>query len=144
MTYDSTGKTSVSNSDAKVERYFWDAVGNYDKKFWDRLPVQPHGRRLKRALPPKSFNASRQDLIDLGLWALGAATGDASAGGSSTEWSMLSYFGRVNLNRMEKYLLEFNLRYDGSSRFQKGRRWGHFPQHPQAGVWSVKPSCRAS
>ncbi len=127
MTYDSTGKTSVSNSDAKVERYFWDAVGNYDKKFWDRLQFNLMVGASSELYRSKSFNASRQDLIDLGLWALGAATGDASAGGSSTEWSMLSYFGRVNLNWMEKYLLEFNLRYDGSSRFQKGRRWGHFP-----------------
>ena len=127
MTYDSTGKTSVSNSDAKVERYFRDAVGNYDKKFWDRLQFNLMVGASSELYRSKSFNASRQDLIDLGLWALGAATGDASAGGSSTEWSMLSYFGRVNLNWMEKYLLEFNLRYDGSSRFQKGRRWGHFP-----------------
>lgn len=127
MTYDTTGKTSVSNSDAKVERYFWDAVGNYDKKFWDRLQFNLMVGASSELYRSKSFNASRQDLIDLGLWALGAATGDASAGGSSTEWSMLSYFGRVNLNWMEKYLLEFNLRYDGSSRFQKGRRWGHFP-----------------
>ncbi len=127
MTYDSTGKTSVSNSDAKVERYFWDAVGNYDKKFWDRLQFNLMVGASSELYRSKRFNASRQDLIDLGLWALGAATGDASAGGSSTEWSMLSYFGRVNLNWMEKYLLEFNLRYDGSSRFQKGRRWGHFP-----------------
>ncbi len=127
MTYDSTGKTSVSNSDAKVERYFWDAVGNYDKKFWDRLQFNLMVGASSELYRSKSFNASRQDLIDLGLWALGAATGDASAGGRSTEWSMLSYFGRVNLNWMEKYLLEFNLRYDGSSRFQKGRRWGHFP-----------------
>lgn len=127
MTYDSTGKTSVSNSDAKVERYFWDAVGNYDKKFYDRLQFNLMVGASSELYRSKSFNASRQDLIDLGLWALGAATGDASAGGSSTEWSMLSYFGRVNLNWMEKYLLEFNLRYDGSSRFQKGRRWGHFP-----------------
>lgn len=144
MTYDSTGKTSVSNSDAKVERYFWDAVGNYDKKFWDRLQFNLMVGASSELYRSKSFNASRQDLIDLGLWALGAATGDTNAGGSSTEWSMLSYFGRVNLNWMEKYLLEFNLRYDGSSRFQKGRRWGHFPLPPQAGAWSAKPSCRAS
>ncbi len=127
MTYDSTGKTSVSYSDGKVERYFWDIVGHYDKKFWNRFQFNAMAGVSNEFYRSKSFSTSRQDLIDLGLWALSGATGDASASGSSTEWSMLSYFGRLNFNWDEKYLLEFNLRYDGSSRFQDGRRWGCFP-----------------
>lgn len=74
-----------------------------------------------------SFSASRKDIIDLSLWALGACTGESNSGGSSSQWAMQSYFGRVNLNWDDKYLLEGNLRYDGSSRFQKERRWGAFP-----------------
>lgn len=40
---------------------------------------------------------------------------------------MRSYFGRVNLNWDDRYLLEANLRADGSSRFAPGHRWGWFP-----------------
>ena len=40
---------------------------------------------------------------------------------------MLSYFGRVNYAYKGKYLLEANLRSDGSSRFAPGNRWGVFP-----------------
>ena len=40
---------------------------------------------------------------------------------------MLSYIGRVNYAFDGKYLAEFNLRADGSSRFAKGNRWGYFP-----------------
>ncbi|MEA4839409.1 MAG: TonB-dependent receptor [Bacteroidales bacterium] len=41
--------------------------------------------------------------------------------------SMLSYFFRVNYAFDEKYLLEVNGRYDGTSRFKKEHRWGFFP-----------------
>lgn len=39
----------------------------------------------------------------------------------------LSYFGRVNYNFREKYMLNATFRADGSSRFADGNRWGYFP-----------------
>ncbi|MBR1927863.1 MAG: TonB-dependent receptor, partial [Bacteroidales bacterium] len=47
--------------------------------------------------------------------------------GGPSEWAMRSYFGRINLNWADKYLLEANLRADGSSRFAPDKRWGWFP-----------------
>lgn len=41
--------------------------------------------------------------------------------------SMLSYFGRLTYGYKGRYLANFNLRYDGSSRFGKDNRWGAFP-----------------
>lgn len=48
-------------------------------------------------------------------------------GGTAFEYAMVSYFGRANYSYKDKYLAEFNIRADGSSRFAKGRRWGYFP-----------------
>lgn len=45
----------------------------------------------------------------------------------ASEHAMLSYFGRVTYDYQSKYLLEFNLRTDGSSRFGRDRRFGFFP-----------------
>lgn len=45
----------------------------------------------------------------------------------SSEHAMLSYFGRVTYNYLDRYLLEFNLRTDGSSRFGREKRFGYFP-----------------
>lgn len=42
-------------------------------------------------------------------------------------WSLLSYFFRVNYSFDDRYLLEVNGRYDGTSRFKPGHRWGFFP-----------------
>lgn len=56
----------------------------------------------------------------------GGLTGIQNSG-TASEYSMISYFGRANYSFMNKYLVEFNLRADGSSRFAKGNRWGYFP-----------------
>ena len=37
------------------------------------------------------------------------------------------YFGRFNYDYDGKYLAEFNIRYDGSSRFLRDQRWNWFP-----------------
>jgi TonB-linked SusC/RagA family outer membrane protein len=50
-----------------------------------------------------------------------------STGGSSSEWALRSYFGRVNYDFKGKYLFEANARYDGTSRVAKKNRWGFFP-----------------
>ncbi len=47
--------------------------------------------------------------------------------GEYQEWATAGFFGRINYNYLEKYLLEINLRYDGSSRFRSNERWGWFP-----------------
>ncbi len=60
---------------------------------------------------------------------------DNNWGGSST-WKLRSYFGRVNYSFEDKYLLEGNVRYDGSSRFSKGNRFGLFPSFSAAWVVS--------
>lgn len=41
--------------------------------------------------------------------------------------NMMSFFGRINYTMMDKYLLTFTLREDGSSKFGSGNRWGLFP-----------------
>ncbi len=56
--------------------------------------------------------------------------GDVSTmSNSSTKysWALLSYFFRVNYSYDNRYLFEVNGRYDGTSRFKKGHRWGFFP-----------------
>lgn len=58
--------------------------------------------------------------------------GDASAenkdaGGAATEIGRLGYVGRVNYAYDSKYLLEANFRYDASTKFASGNRWGFFP-----------------
>lgn len=43
--------------------------------------------------------------------------------GKNNDWATEGYFGRLNYDFDDKYLLELNIRYDGSSRFRKESRW---------------------
>jgi TonB-linked SusC/RagA family outer membrane protein len=54
-------------------------------------------------------------------------TTNMSNTGTGQAWTLLSFFGRINYDYKEKYLLEVNARDDGSSRFAEGHKWGFFP-----------------
>jgi TonB-linked SusC/RagA family outer membrane protein len=49
------------------------------------------------------------------------------ASGSASDYALQAVFGRLNYDYYGRYLFEVNLRYDGSSRFEEGYRWGLFP-----------------
>lgn len=69
----------------------------------------------------------KYDLVDPSLGAINAGMTNGSITGNYYEWAMRSYFGRINLNWDDRYLIEANLRADGSSKFAPGKRWGYFP-----------------
>lgn len=50
-----------------------------------------------------------------------------STNGARYSWATAGFFGRINYDYKGKYLAEINLRYDGTSRFQKDQRWNWFP-----------------
>jgi TonB-linked SusC/RagA family outer membrane protein len=68
-----------------------------------------------------NFVNNSQRVLNLG----DAATWTNNSG--SYDLGLRSYFGRLNYNFDGKYLLEGNLRKDGSSRFAPGHQWGTFP-----------------
>ena len=53
-------------------------------------------------------------------------SGDKGIGASKWHEAMMSYFGRLNYDWKQRYLLEGNFRYDGSSKFQPENRWQFF------------------
>uniref|UniRef100_UPI002625ED5C SusC/RagA family TonB-linked outer membrane protein n=1 Tax=uncultured Bacteroides sp. TaxID=162156 RepID=UPI002625ED5C len=128
ITRTTEGKSSIMNYDGKTQRYFNDVVARYENRFVnDQLGLNAMIGASQEKYYSHNFQASKYDLIDYSLWVINGATGDASASGSSSEWAMRSFFGRVNLDWNNKYLLELNLRADQSSRFLSNKRTGYFP-----------------
>jgi TonB-linked SusC/RagA family outer membrane protein len=82
-----------------------------------------------------NFNAYIEGFLGNELTELNAGTINQSVGGTSNESKLMSYFGRANYSYMDKYLLETNFRYDGSSRFAEENRWGFFPSFSAA--WRI-------
>ena len=66
-------------------------------------------------------------LLDYENVQFGNASGTQTAGGGKYWESQLGFFGRINYSLMDKYLLEANLRYDGSSKFPTDLQWRWFP-----------------
>ncbi|MBZ4187973.1 SusC/RagA family TonB-linked outer membrane protein [Niabella sp. 3A5MI-3] len=83
----------------------------------------------------KQIKARNTDLLSEDLNDFRLATGQATLDGQAEEWALQGYFSRLNYDFNGKYLLEFNGRYDGSSRFPKGQRFGFFPS--VSGGWRV-------
>ena len=75
----------------------------------------------------EDFRAYRKDLISPSVPSIQLATGDREVGESVTDWSTRSGFFRFSYDYAGKYLVEFNGRYDGTSRFPKDDRFGFFP-----------------
>lgn len=73
------------------------------------------------------FNARRDENISRNLGSLNLTSGIAQMDGQKFEWALMGIFGRFNYDYKNKYLIEFNGRYDGTSRFERSRRFGFFP-----------------
>ncbi len=71
-----------------------------------------------------------------------AATQFATSTG--TEWSIASFFGRLNYDFAGKYIVTVNVRHDGSSRFGEDNRWGTFPSIGAAWRLSEEPFLQGS
>ena len=77
----------------------------------------------------RSFSASASqfpnDEIGLGDLSLGVPGVPTSS--ENYDDKLLSFFGRINYNLMDKYLFTASVRADGSSKFGKNNKWGYFP-----------------
>ncbi len=69
----------------------------------------------------------RNGLISSGVPALSTSTGSIDATDELETYATQGFFGRLSYNFKEKYLFEFNSRYDGTYKFAKNKRWGFFP-----------------
>lgn len=70
-------------------------------------------------------SASLDDLDLVGQNAEGEVL--TEVGGGQSEYALAGFFGRVNYDYKGRYLFEASGRYDGTSRFAAGSRWGFFP-----------------
>ena len=75
-----------------------------------------------------NFSAYRKDFLSSQIDEIFAGSlVDQVTNGNRSESGRKNFFGRVNYGFNEKYLLDFNFRYDGSYAFPKGKQWGFFP-----------------
>ncbi len=77
----------------------------------------------------ETFTASNSGFITdaLGFWNLGAGTNLIAPISAYTESEIVSFYGRMNYNFDNRYLITLTSRYDGASQFSDGNKWSYFP-----------------
>ena len=77
----------------------------------------------------ESFSASNANFISdaLGYWNLGVGTTLQIPSSGYSESKIASFYGRINYNFDDRYLVTFTSRYDGASQFSEGNQWSFFP-----------------
>ncbi|WP_205508869.1 TonB-dependent receptor [Longitalea arenae] len=99
---------------------------NWDKAIGDHHLSAMAGQSYNR-FDNSWFNGHAEGYFDNALTDLNAGTTNLTTDGRVTKDVLISYFGRLGYTYKEKYILEGIIRYDGSSRFADGHRWGAFP-----------------
>ena len=74
-----------------------------------------------------NFDSDALGYNNLGAGLYASIEGKTMMGSSKSDHKLISFFGRVNYDWKERYMLTFSLRHEGSSRFGKNHKWGNFP-----------------
>jgi TonB-linked SusC/RagA family outer membrane protein len=126
--------SSVSEKGYKENYFESNLYSSYErtiKKHYFKVLVGSQTEQLAY----RDVYASRNGIIVPSLPTINTTSGNdyngsviaPSVSGQYQNWSTAAVFGRLNYNYADKYLLEANLRYDGSSRFRPDKRWAYFP-----------------
>lgn len=119
-------KNSISESHINTLTQTLNVTATYQKNI-NRHDFKLLGGFSQEWAHTNTLSAGRKLLLLDGIEAIDVGTDEITNGGGAEEWALRSFFGRLNYNYDEKYLLEANVRRDGTSRFAKQNRWGYFP-----------------
>ncbi len=121
------GKPSVTDYMRDGTSYTVDAALRYQKDFEKHhmealaLYTQSERRYNSNSDRRRDLVAPGLDIIDMG------SSINESTSGTRTQSGRAGFVGRLDYNYDQRLLAEFSFRYDGSSKFAPGHRWGFFP-----------------
>lgn len=120
-------KSSLTNSDS---RSFY---GNYYASVTANKAINQHTFKIMAGTSLETFRNSNfsayRDIFTFPDYSVlnAGSKENMQNSGSASEWALQSFFGRLNYDYKSRYLFEANARYDGSSRFAPGHKYGFFP-----------------
>ncbi|MCW9707912.1 SusC/RagA family TonB-linked outer membrane protein [Fodinibius salsisoli] len=122
-----TTPTALFLDDIRNDYYAINIYGEYEKQF-----LEDHNIKVTLGFneEKKEFhftNSGNQSLLTDQLPSINLTTATPTVGETITSWALQGYFYRLNYILKDRYLLEFNGRYDATSRYPSEDRWGFFP-----------------
>jgi TonB-linked SusC/RagA family outer membrane protein len=122
--------------DVTFDRYdVFNVYGTFNQQIGADHNITVIGGFNQEFFRTERFWADRFDVISASLPTIALATGEDEVGEFIEDWAIRGVFGRINYIFKDKYIVEFNGRYDGSSRFPSANRFGFFPSASAA--WRV-------
>jgi TonB-linked SusC/RagA family outer membrane protein len=125
---------STRNSKTELRRVFntsystlWNAQLNYDNTFAEKHHVGALLLYEESYSQGYDFSAKRFFDIPIPYLFAGSTENQEGTGGGLNENASKGLVGRLSYDFSGKYIAEFSFRYDGSSKFPKGKQWGFFP-----------------
>lgn len=116
-TFNKHSVNAMAGSSITSEKYRWEGVGVEGKTTVHKIV----DGKLVSTDEPAGFLDESFPTIDAGIG------GTYSGNGSWWKYNRASFFGRLNYNYDNRYLIQATMRYDGSSKFGSDSRWGSFP-----------------
>ncbi|AJA70302.1 SusC/RagA family TonB-linked outer membrane protein [Myroides odoratimimus] len=124
----------ASEADRKVFNYVWQNSLDYSFYLGDLHKF--NAKALMEFQKNKyDYLAGGGQVLPPGLTSVGSTAANFSASSLHEEWSQISYLGMLNYAYDNRYLLDFTLRREGSSRFSKDERWGTF--YAIGAAWNI-------
>lgn len=135
----------VNQAQAKGFSLLWDNLLTYNFKIAENHEFEALLGTSSFKFQGTYINGSNVDLIFNDLehsWLDNAVNSDGTqislGGGPNNINKRMSYFGRLNYNYKDKYLVNTTFRADGSSNFDEENRWGYFPSISAGWVVSME------
>ena len=107
--------------------FLWDNTLTYEKNFENGINLRSMLGTSAQENRYEFISGSIQNFPSDQTQTLNNGVDQPTLNGTASEWSIFSYFARVNLNYYTKYYLTATVRRDGSSRFGEGNKFGTFP-----------------
>ncbi len=114
--------------------YVADIYGTYNKTFGEKHNLTLIGGYNYEAKYYRDLTAANDGLLseELSDFNLAKGTNNFTLNGGRNEFAIMGWFYRAAYDYKGKYLFEANGRYDGTSRFPRGNRYGFFPSFSAA------------
>lgn len=115
--------------------YSFNAYTEYENTFLEKHYVKAMAGFNQELTKYSTFNAVRRGLLTQDLPALNLGGGNQTVGEDGYEWALRGGFFRLNYIYNDRYLIEINGRYDGTSRFPSDDRFVFLPSF--SGAWRI-------
>ncbi len=121
------GVNRAGRSSSTNNRITWNNTLTYDRTFGKHhLIVDAIQELIRYRTDGMSANGRSMDVEDVAYYNLGILTENIAIGSNYNGYQLASFMGRVRYGYAEKYLLNFSVRSDGSSRLAEGNKWATF------------------